>query len=147
MKTKLIITLTIVAMSSFLSGCTMAQKQVSIEVSCNDFYENHHISNEVQVATGGTITLTLCSNPSTGLQWEPTVCCPLLGIFLAEVDHKFIPPEETGGMPPAPGSPGKEIWVFKAYKKGTVTISLDYRRPGESGERGEWIYKLTVNVK
>jgi predicted secreted protein len=146
-KTKLIITLTLVALSTFLLGCTIAQKQVSIEVSCDDFYKNHHISNEVQVSTGGTITVTLCSDPSTGLQWEPTVCCPLLSIILAEVDHKYIPPEETGNTPPAFGATGKEKWIYKAYNKGTATISLDYRRPGESGERGKWTYKVIAHVQ
>ena len=147
MKMKLFITLVLAAMASFLFGCTIAPNQVSIEVSCDDFYENQNISDEIEVSSGGTITITLCSNPSTGLQWEPTICCPYLSIFLAEVDHKFIPPEETGNMPPAPGTPGKEIWVYKAYNEGSATISLDYRRPGETSERGEWTYKVIVNVK
>ena len=147
MKLYLIRALTFIAMSSLFFSCTTTQNQVSIEVSCDDFRENHHIIDEVQVAKGGTITITLCSNPSTGLQWEPTACCPWLSLILTEVDHRFIPSEGTGNIPPKLGAPGKEIWVYKAYNEGTVTISLDYRYPGESDERGEWTYKIIANVK
>ena len=149
MKTKLfaLFVMALATTSLLLSGCIIARKHVSIEVSCDDFYANQNISDEIEVSSGGTITITLCSNPSTGLQWEPTVCCPYLSIFLVEVDHKFIPPEETGNMPPAPGTPGKEIWVYKAYNEGSATISLDYRRPGETSERGEWTYNLTVFIE
>lgn len=144
---KLFITLFIILMSLLLFGCKTTPKQVSIEVSCEDFHENQHISDEIEVAVGGTITLTLCSKPSTNLQWKPIACCPLVSYIIAEEDHKFIPPEEAGDTPPAPGTPGKEIWLYKAYNEGSATISLDYINPGESGGRGDWTYQLIVNVK
>jgi hypothetical protein len=51
-----------------LSGCVLARKHVSIEVSCDEFYTNPHIENEVHIPVDGTVTLTLCSNPTTGFQ-------------------------------------------------------------------------------
>jgi predicted secreted protein len=149
MKTKLFVlfVMALATTSLLLSGCTIARKHVSIEVSCDDFYANQHITNEILVPVDGTVTLTLCSNPTTGFQWEPTVCCPLRSVILAEVDYKFMPPEETGGTPPAVGASGKEVWVYKGVNEGVATVSVDYRRPGQSGERGEWTYNLTVFVE
>jgi predicted secreted protein len=149
MKTKLftLFVLAIAIASLLLSGCAVAPKHVSVEVSCDDFYASQHITDEVHIPVDGTVTLTLCSNPTTGLQWEPTVYCPLRSVILAEVDHKVIPPEETGDMPPAVGAPGEEVWVYKGVNQGTAAVSLDYRRPGQSDESGEWTYNLTVVVE
>jgi inhibitor of cysteine peptidase len=136
-----------VIVSLLLAGCAATPEHASVEVSCDDFYANQHITGEVHIPVDGTVTLTLCTNPTTGLQWEPTVCCPLRSVILAEVDHQVIPPEETGDTSPALGAPGKEVWVYKGVNPGTASVSLDYRRPGESGERGEWTYNLTVVVE
>ena len=145
MRIKLTILTAIVAMSLFLFGCSIAQKQVSIEMSCDDFYANQHVRNDVQVPVDGTITLTLCSNPSTGFQWEPAqISNPSV---LEEVEHKFVGPKEEGGVTPAPGTPGQDVWTFKALKKGTSTVSIYYSRPWEGGEKGEWTFDLTVVVK
>jgi len=120
--------------------------QASIEVSCNEFMKTHHISRELEVAVGEVFTVTLCSNPTTGFQWsesaqisDPTV--------LEQVDHKFVAPEAKGKGPPAPGTPGQEIWTFKALKEGESTISMEYSQPWEGGEKGEWTFALTVVVK
>jgi hypothetical protein len=88
-----------VTMSLLMSGCAVARKHVSIEVDCDDFCANQHVTDEVRVLADGTVTITLCSNPSTGFQWEPTVCCPLRAVIMAEVDRNFVPPEGTGDMP------------------------------------------------
>ena len=149
MKTKLfaLFVMTIATTSLLLSGCTLAREHVSIEVSCDEFYTNPHIENEVQIPVDGTVTLTLCSNPTTGFQWEPTVCCPLRSVILAEINHEFIPPGETDDTTPVVGASGKEVWVYKGVNPGVASVSLDYRRPWQSGERGEWIYNLTIVVE
>ncbi len=146
MKSKLILMFAVVAMSLLLPVCSPASKQVSVEVSCDDFYKNQHISKAVQVAAGDSFTVDLCSNPSTGFQWSESAQISDQTV-LQQTDHKLVPPEVKGDKPPAPGTPGKEIWTFKALKKGTSTISLEYSRPWEGGEKGEWTFALTVNVK
>ena len=45
------------------------------------------------------------------------------------------------------GTPGQEVWTFEALKKGSSTVSLEYDRPWEGGEKGEWTFELTVVVK
>jgi len=104
-----------------------------------------HISQEVEVAVDGSLTVTLCSNPSTGFEWESARISNQT--VLQQVDHKFEAPEYTGDGPPPPGSPGKEVWTFKALKEGKSTISMEYSRPWEGGEKAAWTFVLTVVVK
>ena len=142
MKTKLILICSVVAMSLFLFACSSVPKQASVDVSCDDFMANNHISKEVQVATDGTLTITLCSNPTTGFTWSETAEISDQTV-LQQTAHESVPPEETGVV----GAPGQEVWTFKALKKGTSTVSLQYSRPWEGGEQGEWTFTLTVTVK
>ena len=144
MKSKL--TLCIVAtLLVFLFACAPALKQVSVDVSCDDFYKQAAISKEVAVAVGDSFTVTLCSNPTTGFEWESAQISDQT--VLKQVDHEFVPPEDLGDRPPPPGSPGEEVWTFKALKEGTSTISMEYSRPWEGGEKGAWKFDLTATVK
>jgi len=146
MKSKLTLVLIITAISTLLFACSPASKQVSVEVSCDDFYKNQHISKEVEVAVGDSFTVTLCSNPSTGFQWSETAQISDQTV-LQQIDHKYMAPEAKGDKPPAPGTPGQETWTFKALERGTSVISMEYSRPWEGGEKGEWTFNLTVVVK
>ena len=144
MKAKLALICAVGVLSLFLFACAPAPKQVSVEVSCDDFYQQNHISNEVAVAVGGTVTVTLCSNPSTGFIWSETAQISDQSV-LQQTDHKLVMPESE--PPPPPGTPGQEVWTFQALNKGTSTVSVEYSRPWEGGEKGEWTFVLTVTVK
>jgi inhibitor of cysteine peptidase len=139
MKLGLVLTCTALILLLCLPSCTTG---ASVAVSCDDFGTQRHISKEVTVAVGNSFTVSLCSNATTGFQWsesaqigDPTV--------VQQTDHKFVSPETEGLV----GAPGKEVWTFKALKKGTSTIYLEYGRPWEGGEKGEWTFNLTVVVK
>jgi inhibitor of cysteine peptidase len=117
----------------------------SISVSCDEFSADQGISKEIQVSAGSSVTVTLCSNPTTGFQWgqaqiaDPTVA--------AEADHKFVEPNQSVDGQLLMGAPGQDVWTFKALKKGSTTISMDYSRPWEGGEKAEWTFNLTITVK
>ena len=143
MKSRLILMCIVAAISVFLFACSPATKQVSVDASCDDFMKQHHISKEVEVPVDGSLTVTLCSNPTTGFQWESAEITDQT--MLEQLDRKFVSPESE--PPPPPGTPGQEIWTFKALKKGTSTISMEYSRPWEGGEKGEWTFVLLVVVK
>ena len=143
MKSKLILVCAMVAVSLFLFACLPASKQASIDFSCDDFMKDQHISQEVEVAVDGSLTVTLCSNPTTGFLWETAQISDQT--VLEQVDHKFVSPESE--PPPPPGTPGQEVWTFKALKEGESTISIAYSRPWEGGEKGAWTFTLTVVVK
>ncbi len=133
----------VAAISLPLFACS--PKQVSVDVSYDDFYKQQHISKEVEVTVSDSFTVTLCSNPTTGFLWSESAQISDLTI-LQQTDHKFIPPDDRD-KPPPPGTPGQEVWTFKALKKGTSEISMEYSRPWEGGEKGEWTFVLTVVAK
>lgn len=141
MKTKLILICAVGVLSFFLFACAPAAKQASVEVSCDDFSQEH-ISKQVEVAAGGTVTVTLCSNSTTGFIWSETAQISDQSV-LQQTDHKFVSPEAEGLV----GAAGKEVWTFKALKKGTSTVSMEYSRPWEGGEKGVWTFNLMVTVK
>ena len=143
MKSKVIIMGAVVALSLGLLACAPAAKAVSVEVSCDDFYDQNHISRAVEVATGDSFTVTLCSNPTTGFIWSESAQISDQTV-LQQTDHKFVAPEEAEAIM---GAAGQEVWTFKALKKGETTVSLEYSRPWEGGEKGAWTFNLTVVVK
>ena len=146
MKSKLILMCVVVVVLLSLVACSPAPKQVSIEVSCDDFIKlepPRAISKDGEVAVGDLFAVTLCSSPTTGFKWElPKITDQTV---LQQVDHKFEPPEIT--KPPKEGAAGKEVWLFKALKEGKTTISMEYSRPWEGGEKAAWTFVLTVVVK
>ena len=104
--------------------------------------EAKHFSWEVEVNTDDTATVTLCSNPTTGFRWSESAQISDQNI-LKQTDYKYEPAEEKNIV----GGAGKQIWTFKALKKGTTEVSMEYSRTWEGGEKGEWTYTLTVVVK
>ena len=64
---KLILICALMAISLCPFACS---PEVSVDVSCADFYEFQHISKEVEIAVSDSFTVTLCSNPSTGLRGQ-----------------------------------------------------------------------------
>jgi len=133
MKSKLGLICAIVAISLCLVACSSAPSLVSVDAS--------YSGQQVEVAAGGSVTVTLESNASTGFQWE------LVSIsdeaVLEKVANTYEAPEDTGMV----GAPGKEIWTFSALKKGTSTISMEYSQPWLNGTKAAETFDLTVVVK
>jgi len=129
-----------IILASFL-GCSSGNN-IKFEIPYEDFFEDQHFTWEANADIGDTIVVTLGSNPTTGFTW-PDIAQIGNKEILKQVDHTFIPPENTGIV----GSSGKDVWIFKAQKKGMTTISMDYSRPWEGGEKGEWTFKATINVE
>jgi len=96
----------------------------------------------VAAAAGDSFTVTLCSNATTGFKWSESAKISDPAV-VQQIGHEFVSPKAKGVV----GAAGKEVWTFKALKKGTSTISLEYSRPWEGGEKGEWTFNLTVVVK
>ena len=70
MKSKLILMCAVVAVSLGLFACSSVAKQAEVSVDIDDFMEQKHISQEVEVAVDGSLTVTLGSNPTTGFIWS-----------------------------------------------------------------------------
>ncbi|MBM4447422.1 MAG: protease inhibitor I42 family protein [Chloroflexi bacterium] len=141
MKLRIIASFALLTISLWLASCAPSTG-TSIEVSCDDFGKQQDISQEVNVAAGDTFTVTLCSNATTGFKWSESAQISDQTV-VQQTGHEFVAPDAKGLV----GAPGKEVWTFKALKKGTSTLSLEYSRPWEGGEKGEWTFNLTVVVK
>ena len=141
MKSKLILMCAVVAISLGLFACSSAVKQAEVSVDIDDFMEQKHISQEVEVAVDGSLTVTLGSNQTTGFKWELAEITD--ESVLEYVDDEYVPPEDKEVM----GAAGEEIWTFKALKKGATEVSMEYGQSWEGGEKAEWTFVLTVVVK
>lgn len=130
--------LSLVTCSPGSPGASMSMQNVA---DCDAFMNNNHISSKAEVGVDGVLTIGLCSNPTTGFQW-PELAEIGDVLVVEQVDHEFTPPAAGTA-----GASGKDTWTFKAIKKGTTTISMEYSRPWEGGEKAEWTYVLTVVVK
>jgi inhibitor of cysteine peptidase len=140
-KKRISIICALAALATLLFGCVASPQQASIEVSCDDFASQNYILGELSVKAGGSFTVTLCSNPTTGFQWESAVISDQS--VLTETGHQSVSPEDENLV----GAAGKEVWTFQALKKGTSTISIQYSRPWEGGEKGVWSFTAVVTVK
>jgi inhibitor of cysteine peptidase len=125
-----------------LSACAVSGSS-SIEVSCDEFMEQQKVTQEVEVPVGESLIVTLCSNPTTGFQWQAAEIGD--ATVLKETGRR--PVAAGGGQEPRVGAAGHEEWTFEALKAGTTTVSIAYSRPWEGGEKGTWTYDLTVTVK
>jgi inhibitor of cysteine peptidase len=141
MKLRIVSIFAMLVLLLLLAACTLATG-TSVAVSCDNFGEQPHISKQMAVAAGNTFTVTLCSNATTGFQWSESAQISDQTV-VQQTGHEFVSPENTGVV----GAAGNEVWTFKALKKGTSTITMEYSRPWEGGEKGVWTFNLTVTVK
>ena len=89
---------------------------------------------EVEISGGDSLTLTLPSDIRTGYTWTATINDNRI---LHEVDHDYIGQVGVGG---------KDVWSFKASRKGTATVSIEYSRPNEENVPPLETFFLTVSV-
>ncbi|MFC1957628.1 protease inhibitor I42 family protein [Chloroflexota bacterium] len=139
--------LSLSVISILFVACTGADDHTSkawVEITCDEFSNNNYFNQSLEVRAGETFEVKLCSNPTTGFQWSEDSQISDTTILKQE-NHEFVGPESE--PPPPPGTPGQEIWTFKALKQGPSTIYLEYGRPWEGGEKGEWTLTVDVIVK
>jgi len=118
---------------------------VSLEVSCEEFQGENHITREAGVAVGDLLVVTLCSNPTTGFQWSENAEIGDAAV-LEQLSHEFIAPKGSDKKNPPPGASGKEVWTFRALTGGTTNVSMEYSQPWQDGEKGAWTFALAVTV-
>jgi inhibitor of cysteine peptidase len=118
-----------------------APSPAAVNVTCEQFSQKAQIVQDVTVAAGSTITVTLCSNASTGFSWgeQAQISNPEV---LKQTSHKTIAPATS-----MPGAPGNQVWTFQALKAGVSTASFSYSRPWEGGEKDVQTFKLNVTVQ
>jgi len=143
MKTRMIVVSALMMVPLLLGACSPAK---TVEVACEDFSESKHVTRQVEVKVGEVLTVSLCSNRTTGFQWSEAARISDKAA-LRQTGHEFIEPGEENGDGPVVGAPGEERWTFEALRKGTSEVFVEYSRPWEGGEKGEWTFTLTVLVR
>ncbi len=141
MKIKLVVLGILAVMSLSLFACASAAAAESVEISIDDFSNQKDISREITVSAGDSFKVSLESNATTGFSWPEQAQISDVAV-LEQTNHEYIEPESD-----LVGAPGQEVWTFKALKKGTATISMDYSRPWEGGEKSVQTVTITVTVK
>ena len=111
-------------------------------IPIGEFQSQPHIDVVISTVVGGELTVVLGSNPTTGYQWSEEAEISDENI-IKQISHAFVEPE----IDKPPGTPGEEAWTFKALKRGTVTIYLEYSRPWVEEEIGYWTVTITATIK
>lgn len=141
MKKILLFVCAIISLAPLLSGCAITCAPAIVDIACDELTQQKNVSRQIEVCPGYTVTVYLCSNPSTGFSWSESADISDQSV-IRQISHEFIAPKEQ-----IPGAPGKEMWFMKAGEKGTGTVKMVYSRPGEAAVKPEWTFTLTVTIK
>jgi predicted secreted protein len=139
MKLRILLIFTIFATVFLLSSCIVTSHDFNVEISCDEFGESNHRSDDFEVEVCDKIRMKLCSDPATGFQWDYEMTVENV---LKEEDHDFEEPEGD-----VPGAAGIEIWTFEAVETGTTEVQMEYSQPSEGGVKSKWTYNVTVTVE
>jgi predicted secreted protein len=124
-------------------GCAPAARtDVPVTVTCDQFSKQANIVQDISVKMGSRVTLSLCSNPTTGFQWSEKAQIGNPQV-LEQKSYKFEAPASTGMV----GAPGNAVWTFEAMGLGTSTVYLEYSRNWQGGEKAVQTFKLNVTVQ
>ncbi|MBC7876093.1 MAG: protease inhibitor I42 family protein [Anaerolineales bacterium] len=94
----------------------------------------------IEAIVGGEFKIVLDSNPSTGYHWE-------LGEDMDESIVQFVSKGYNAGGLSAPGSGGRDAWIFKALQAGETHITLLYYPPSNEPVEPQQKVTFTVTVK
>jgi predicted secreted protein len=93
---------------------------------------------DVKIEVGDAVVVSLSSRPpSTGYGWH-----------LAAVNHQIVRPDATSYVPAlrpttVTGYGGVSVMIFKAIRRGTTTLKLNYAKSGGKPER---TFSMTLRV-
>jgi inhibitor of cysteine peptidase len=96
------------------------------------------VSRSATVLVGGTLVVTLCSNGSTGFNWDPPV-----------YDHahlRLISHTSAGPHVVMPGAAGTETFSFSVLGAGSTSVRFTYSQPWSGGTKATWTVSLGVRT-
>lgn len=111
----------------------------TITVSCQTFTNDGAVSETVTVASGTSVLLSLCSNPTTGYRWseavssDPAVASVSGWVYEAPSGDRL-------------GASGNEHLTITTSAPGSVVITASYGQPWEGGATSGWSIELTLQV-
>ncbi len=119
-------------------------------VCCDEFAAQNARTGNITVPLGEQFTVSLCSNASTGYQWNEDVPFSVNGTVV-QTSHEYVEPGSQGngqgqGQNQV-GEAGLEQWTFTAQAAGETVLYFEYGQPWEGGEKATWTLVLTVTVQ
>lgn len=113
---------------------------VAFTLDCAAFEAVPAQTGSIEVAVGGDVVVTLCSNASTGYVWaDPVVSDP--GVLSATTSTA------EPASSPMPGAAGTQTFGFHALAAGSATVQLSYSQPWDGGDKDAWTLSLDVTVR
>ena len=133
MKLKLASTFVVCALSVVLFACSPAPK-ATITVTCDDFAKQQNIvaSADTPFTVGKSFTVSLCSDPSTGLQWQESATINDQTV-VQQTAHKRMS--------------GRDVWTFKALSEGHALLFMESTSSSPGADGGQRTFRLTVAVQ
>ena len=138
-------TISIIAMCAvllLLPACAtgpLVTRAINAAISCEKFEKASHYRGGFEVEVGTKIRIDLCSNPTTGFEWDYEI----IGEDIIEfTEHEFIEPEDD-----VMGAPGRDLWTFTATNTGEAEIRMEYSQPWAGGQKAEWKYTFFITVE
>ena len=131
-------TTTIMQNDSLLENIKDKRENVASNIVfvANSTMENKNQGQEnIIVKKGQEFTVTLESNPGTGYQWIPMFNTSIINL----ISHNFQP-STTKLM----GSPGTDVFKFKAINFGTESLKMVYKRSWEKEFVKEKVFVISV---
>ena len=122
------------------SALTPTPEPTTSVASGNVLVDASYSGKQVELSVGQSLVVTLESNATTGYSWALVQNSD--DSVLSKTGNEYVAPQTT-----LVGAGGKEEWTFQALKEGTSTISMEYRRPWETGTPPATTFSLTVVVK
>ncbi|UCD08160.1 MAG: protease inhibitor I42 family protein [Dehalococcoidales bacterium] len=122
-------------------GCSNSSP-MSFELDYEELMKEKHVTWATSVNAGDKFEITLGSNPTTGFTW-PNIAQIIDSDIVKQTNHEFISTDSNAVV----GASGKDVWTFRALKKGTTTIQMNYSQSWDGGEKSEWSLVATITVR
>ena len=133
MRIRIALTVVLCAVSLFFSACSPSPK-ASITVTCDDFAQVQNIvaQAETPFPVGKSFSVGLCSDPSTGFQWQESATINDQNV-VQQTGHKLVS--------------GWAIWTFKALSEGRTLLTMECTRSLQGAEGMQRSFRLSVFVE
>ncbi len=136
MKSKPFLLTVLVTLATLLTSCGGKPTQAPVpQLEISD------PGKTIEVTAGNEFKIIIESNPSTGYHWEMIGNLDDRVVQFVSKDFRISAPE-----PVPPGTPGKDVWTFKAVAAGETTITLGSYPPA-AGEPAVQEVTFTIIVK
>ena len=129
---------TILALSADgISNASPDEKSGQIDIDAS--YDGQGI----EIDVGESLLIILESNPTTGFRWE--LAGPVDEDLLALIETRYEPGADIEAS--LVGAGGTEVWTFETLADGETTITLEYSRAWDGGEKAIETFEVTVTIK